>query len=48
MKRKAYKNPTIHIVKLRHQCHILSASSPQTVTSEGSATLNMMGEQEDL
>ena len=48
MKRKAYNNPTIHIVKLQHQCRILSGSSSQISVPEGSATLNMMDEEEDL
>jgi hypothetical protein len=48
MKRKDYKNPTIHFVKLQHQCHILSGSSSQINVPDGSATLNQMGEEEDL
>lgn len=47
MKRKDYQKPTMNIVQLQHQCHILAASSYET-TGTGRTSINMMDEEEDL
>ena len=33
MKRKDYQKPTMHVVKLQHQAHLLQASGVQSMRS---------------
>ena len=47
MKRKNYERPTMKVVKLQHQCHIMATSSYET-TGTGGTSLTKMGEEEDL
>ena len=47
MKRKDYQKPTMQVVKLQHQSHILTVSSYET-TGTGRTSINMMDEEEDL
>ena len=47
MKRKDYEKPTMKVVKLQHQCHIMAASSYET-TGTGGTSINAMEEEEDL
>ena len=47
MKRKDYVKPTMKVVKLQHQCHILAVSSYET-TGSGKTSITMMDEEEDL
>lgn len=42
MKRKDYEKPTMRVVKLQHQTHLLQASG------EVSATMNNEWEEEDI
>lgn len=44
MKRKDYQKPTMHVVKLQHQAHLLAGS----VSGEVSATMNTEWEEEDI
>lgn len=47
MKRKDYEKPTMNVVKLQHQCHIMAASSYET-SGTGGTSINAMEEEEDL
>ena len=47
MKRKNYERPTMKVVKLQHQCHIMAASSYET-TGEGKTSITEMEDAEDL
>ena len=47
MKKKDYLNPTMKVVQLRHQSHILSAS-PYETTGTGGTSINAMDEETDL
>jgi len=47
MKRKNYERPTMKVVKLQHQCHIMAASSYET-TGTGGTSINAMDEETDL
>ena len=47
MKRKDYQKPTMKVVKLQHQCHILAVGSYET-TGSGRTSINAMDEEEDL
>ena len=42
MKRKDYQKPTMHVVKLQHQAHLLQASA------QVNATMNSTWEEEDI
>lgn len=44
MKRKDYLKPTMHVVQLQHQTHLLQAS----VSGEVKATMNTEWEEEDI
>ena len=44
MNRKDYQKPTMQVVKLQHQCHILAGSAQGEVT----ATMNSTWEEEDI
>ena len=44
MKTKVYQKPTMKVVQLQHQCHILAASSYETTGT----SINKMDEEEDL
>ena len=47
MKTKVYQRPTMQVVKLQHQCHIMATSSYET-TGTGRTSINAMDEEEDL
>ena len=47
MKRKSYQEPTMRIVQLQHQCHIMATSNYETFGS-GGTSLNAMEDDEDL
>ena len=47
MKRKDYERPTMKVVKLQHQCHIMAVSSYET-TGTGRTSITEMGNEEDL
>ena len=44
MKRKDYQKPTMNIVKLQHQAHLLQAS----VSGQVNTTMNSTWEEEDI
>ena len=44
MKRKNYKRPTMQVVKLQHQAHLLQAS----VNGQVNATMESTWEEEDI
>ncbi|MCR5159924.1 MAG: hypothetical protein K6D37_12485 [Prevotella sp.] len=46
-KKQFYEKPTMKVVQLRHQSHILSAS-PYETTGTGGTSINAMDEEEDL
>jgi hypothetical protein len=47
MIRKDYERPTMKVVKLQHQCHIMAVSSYET-SGEGKTSINAMEDAEDL
>ena len=47
MKTKVYQKPTMKVVKLQHQCHIMAVSSYET-SGEGRTSINAMEDAEDL
>ena len=47
MKRKDYERPTMKVVKLQHQSHILAVSSYET-SGEGRTSITEMEDAEDL
>ena len=47
MKTKVYQKPTMKVVKLQHQCHIMAVSSYET-SGEGKTSINAMEDAEDL
>ena len=47
MKTKVYQRPTMKVVKLRHQCHIMAASTYET-TGTGRTRINAMENDADL
>ena len=47
MKTKVYQRPTMKVVKLQHQCHIMAVSSYET-SGEGKTSINAMEDAEDL
>ena len=47
MKTKVYQKPTMQVVKLQHQCHIMAVSSYET-SGEGKTSINAMEDAEDL
>ena len=47
MKRKDYQRPTMKVVKLQHQCHIMAVSSYET-SGEGKTSITEMEDAEDL
>ena len=47
MKRKDYQKPTMMVVKLQQQCHIMATSNYET-TGTGRTSINAMDEEEDL
>ena len=47
MIRKDYERPTMKVVKLQHQCHIMAVSSYET-SGEGRTSITEMGNEEDL
>ena len=47
MKRKNYEKPTMQVVQLRHQSHIL-AGSPYETTGTGGTSINAMDDETDL
>ena len=44
MKKKVYQRPTMQVVKLQHQAHLLQAS----VNGQVNATMNSTWEEEDI
>ena len=44
MKKKDYQRPTMQVVKLQHQAHLLQAS----VNGQVNATMNSTWEEEDI
>ena len=44
MKKKNYQRPTMQVVKLQHQTHLLQASA----SGEVNATMNSTWEEEDI
>jgi len=44
MKKKVYQTPTMQVVKLQHQAHLLQAS----VNGQVNATMNSTWEEEDI
>ena len=47
MIRKDYERPTMKVVKLQHQCHIMAVSSYEN-SGEGKTSINAMEDAEDL
>jgi hypothetical protein len=47
MKRKDYQRPTMQVVELQHQCHIMATSSYET-TGTGGTSLTEMEDDTDL
>ena len=47
MKRKNYEKPTMKVVKLQHQSHIMATSSYET-TGSGRTSINAMEDATDL
>ena len=47
MKRKNYERPTMKVVKLQHQCHIMATSSYET-TGTGGTSLTKMEDDVEL
>jgi len=47
MKRKNYERPTMKVVKLQHQCHIMAVSSYET-SGQGKTSITEMEDAEDL
>ncbi len=47
MSKKDYMRPTMKVVQLQHQCHIMATSSYET-TGTGRTSINAMDAEEDL
>ena len=47
MKRKNYERPTMKVVKLQHQCHIMAVSSYET-SGQGKTSITEMEDAEEL
>ena len=47
MNTKVYQRPTMKVVKLQHQCHIMAVSSYET-SGSGRTSINAMEEETDL
>ena len=47
MKAKVYQIPTMKVVQLQHQCHIMAVSSYET-SGQGKTSITEMEDAEDL